>query len=187
MRRCLRLRSSISLLPPRQFARFIHTAPLARARASFTDFRRSLEEEEVEEDDEFLDDERPWNRETDESAYADHTGEQGVKRWRESQDPQAGLQFMTMGREFTIPYSLTQLSNMSNNHLRELRAYYRKMMYEMPQFRSMSYCCGVYADMGKNFIVHFDHLHRLKCYSFDILRIWAQLIPRRGKSFSGLR
>ena len=171
MRRCLRLRPSIPLLPPRQFARFIRTAPLARAPASFTDFRRSAEEE-VEEDEEFLDDDDgSWNRESDETAYAEHTGEKSTERWRESQDPQAGLQFMTMGREFTIPYSLTQLSNMSNNHLRELRAYYRKMMYEMPQFRSMSYCCGVYADMGKSFIVHFDRRHRLKCYSFDILRI----------------
>src|SRR5271154_985266 len=166
MRRCLCLRPSIPLLPPRQFARFIHTAPLARAPASFTDFRRSREEEEAEEEDEDLDDDDgSWNREKDETAYATHVSKQNVQRWRESQDPQAGLQFMTMGREFTIPYSLTQLSNMSNNHLRELRAYYRKMMYEMPQFRSMSLCCGVYADMGKSFIVHFDHRHRLKCYS----------------------
>ena len=137
MRRCLRLRPSIPLLPPRQFARFIHTAPLARAPASFTDFRRSREEEE-EEDEDLDDDDGSWNREKDETAYATHVSKQNVQRWRESQDPQAGLQFMTMGREFTIPYSLTQLSNMSNNHLRELRAYYRKMMYEMPQFRSMS-------------------------------------------------
>src|SRR5277367_389878 len=136
MRRCLRLRPSIPLRPPRQFSRSINTASLARAQASFTDFRRSPEEEEEDED---LDDEEvSWNSESDETAYAEHTSEQSVQRWRESQDPQAGLQFMTMGREFTIPYSLTQLSNMSNNHLRELRAYYRKMMYEMPQFRSMS-------------------------------------------------
>jgi hypothetical protein len=30
---------------------------------------------------------------------------------------------------------LTEYSYMSLNHMRELRAYYRKMMYEMPQFR----------------------------------------------------
>ena len=138
MRRCLRLRPSIPLRPARQFARSIHLAPPARAQASFTDFRRSREEEEAEQDEDLDDEEGSWNSEGDETAYAKHTSKQSVQRWRESQDPQAGLQFMTMGREFTIPYSLTQLSNMSNNHLRELRAYYRKMMYEMPQFRSMS-------------------------------------------------
>ena len=68
-------------------------------------------------------------------AYAREVGERGLRRWQESQDPQKRLQFMTMGREFTIPYNLTEYSYMSLNHMRELRAYYRKMMYEMPQFR----------------------------------------------------
>lgn len=136
MRRCLCLRPSIPLPPPRPFPRTIHTAPLTRAQASFTDsFRRPVEEELEDED---LDDvEDSANSESDDTAYAERVSAQSYQRWRESQDPQAGLQFMTMGREFTIPYSLTQLSNMSNNHLRELRAYYRKMMYEMPQFKSI--------------------------------------------------
>lgn len=67
-------------------------------------------------------------------AYGRAAGEQGMRRWQESQDPQKRLKFMTMGREFAIPYNLTQFSYMSLNHMRELRTYYRKIMYEMPQF-----------------------------------------------------
>jgi hypothetical protein len=72
----------------------------------------------------------------DQLAYAKQVNERGMRRWQESQEPKGNLQFMTMGREFTIPYNLTQLSYMSLNHMRELRAYYRKIMYEMPQFTS---------------------------------------------------
>lgn len=137
MRRCLRLRPSIPLPPPRPFPRTIHTTPVTRAQASFTDSFRRPVEEELEENEDLDDVEDSANSESDDTAYAERVSAQSYQRWRESQDPQAGLQFMTMGREFTIPYSLTQLSNMSNNHLRELRAYYRKMMYEMPQFKSI--------------------------------------------------
>jgi len=67
-------------------------------------------------------------------AYARTNSERALRRWQESQDPQKRLKFMTMGREFAIPYNLTQHSYMNVNHLRELRTYYRKIMYEMPQF-----------------------------------------------------
>jgi len=76
-------------------------------------------------------------RTRDELFYAKEVTEQGMKRWQESQEPGGKIQFMTMGREFTIPYNLTQISYMSLNHMRELRSYYRKIMYEMPQFRRM--------------------------------------------------
>lgn len=149
MRRCLRLRPPIPLHPPRPFPRAIHTASITRARASFTDSDRPARKE-AEEDEDLDDGEGSVNSETDEITYAARVSAQSHDRWRESQDPQAGLQFMTMGREFTIPYSLTQLSNMTNNHLRELRSYYRKMMYEMPQFTSISlrFRWSWYADDG---------------------------------------
>jgi hypothetical protein len=74
----------------------------------------------------------------DELAYAAEVTERGMKRWQESQEPGGKIQFMTMGREFTIPYNLTQISYMTLNHNRELRSYYRKIMYEMPQFRRVA-------------------------------------------------
>jgi small subunit ribosomal protein S35 len=59
---------------------------------------------------------------------------------------------MTMGREFAIPYNLTQLSYMSLNHMRELRAYYRKIMYEMPQFkRIVFYLCWLMVEFARPF------------------------------------
>lgn len=73
----------------------------------------------------------------DELAYARQINERGLRRCQESQEPKGKVQFMTMGREFAIPYNLTQLSYMSLNHMRELRSYYRKIMYEMPQFKRM--------------------------------------------------
>ena len=76
-------------------------------------------------------------------AYARQVNKRSMARWQESQDPQAKLQFMTMGKEFTFPYNMTQLSYMSLNHMRELRGYYRKIMYEMPQFTSMPFEGGV--------------------------------------------
>jgi small subunit ribosomal protein S35 len=77
----------------------------------------------------------------DQLAYARQATQRGMRRWQESQEPKGKVQFMTMGKEFTLPYNMTQLSYMSLNHMRELRTYYRKIMYEMPQFSSMSFLC----------------------------------------------
>jgi hypothetical protein len=41
-----------------------------------------------------------------------------------------------MGREFTPAHNLSTPAYQLLNHQRELRAYYRKIMYEMPQFKS---------------------------------------------------
>jgi len=73
------------------------------------------------------------------ASYAHYVSGRSMSRWMESQEPKGKVQFMTMGREFTFPYELSQMSYMNLNHMRELRAYYRKIMYEMPQLRSMSF------------------------------------------------
>jgi len=76
------------------------------------------------------------NTEKDQLAYAREVSERTVRRWQESQEPKGKIQFMSMGREFTPAHNLSTPSYQLLNHQRELRAYYRKIMYEMPQFKS---------------------------------------------------
>lgn len=72
----------------------------------------------------------------DETAYAHKVNDENLKRWQESQEPKGKIQFMSLGQEFTAPFNLSSLAQQDLNHMRELRAYYRKIMYEMPQFKS---------------------------------------------------
>jgi hypothetical protein len=76
----------------------------------------------------------PDNRLRDEFAYAREATRRTAARWAESKDPRGKFKFMTFGDQFTLPYSMSEMSGMSLNHLREIRSYYRKIMYEMPQF-----------------------------------------------------
>lgn len=120
--RCLRRSVTVPPTHSPKLTRIIHTTP--RSLISFTD--DYVPEETISS--------KRLPKKADVLAYARQTSEKGYERWQESQDPMRKVQFLTMGREFTIPYNLTQYSYMSLNHMRELRAYYRKIMYEMPQF-----------------------------------------------------
>jgi len=136
MRRCLR--SSASL--PQPFrpipSRGIHSSKRAQADTNFTDDPSdgpgtSLGGANP------LETSRPrQNKEKDQLAYAREVNERTVRRWQESQEPRGKVQFMSMGREFTPAHNLSTPSYQLLNHQRELRAYYRKIMYEMPQFKS---------------------------------------------------
>src|SRR5579859_5557840 len=112
--RCLR--RSVPLPPTHspKLTRIIHTTPTRRADRYFTD-------EELNEYERTMEDIPRLPSKGDTIAYGRAAGEQGMRRWQESQDPQKRLKFMTMGREFAIPYNLTQFSYMSLNHMRELR------------------------------------------------------------------
>ena len=127
--RCLR--RSIPLPPTHspKLTRIIHTTRPLLADENFTSDEYDQNEANQVADHSF----RLPSR-ADSVAYARTNSERALRRWQESQDPQKRLKFMTMGREFAIPYNLTQHSYMNVNHLRELRTYYRKIMYEMPQF-----------------------------------------------------
>ena len=72
----------------------------------------------------------------DQFEYAKMVSTASFRRWKEAEHPKGTLNFMSFGREFALTNNLTQGANMSLNHLRELRAYYRKIMYEMPQLKS---------------------------------------------------
>lgn len=139
MRRCLR--SSIPLSQPIRpiSSRQIHSSVRVQADTNFTDdtldssrasplsTTNPLEAAEH----------RPrHNTEKDQIAYAREVSERTVRRWQESQEPRGKIQFMSMGREFTPAHNLSTPSYQALNHQRELRAYYRKIMYEMPQFKS---------------------------------------------------
>jgi hypothetical protein len=132
MRRCLRTSIPLSQcyrpIPSRQ----IHLTSRAQANSNFTD---DVSETDVNDDDSVC---AQVNSTRDEFAYAREVNLRSMRRWEESQDPKGKVKFLTMGREFTIPYGISEMSNMSLNHLRELRSYYRKIMYEMPQFKRTS-------------------------------------------------
>lgn len=136
MQRCLRSSFfSVPLSYPRH-TRLIHPTSIRQTDRSFTDETpniNSLRLQSSQQD--------SAKRHADQIAYADLVSDRGFRRWQESQEPKGKLQFMSMGREFTIPYNLTQLANQNLNHLRELRAYYRKIMYEMPQFKRKAENC----------------------------------------------
>jgi hypothetical protein len=85
----------------------------------------------------------------DEAAYAREVNERNLLRWRQNQEPKGKVQFMSFGQEFTVPYNLTTIAQIGLNHQRELRAYYRKIMYEMPQFKSKYSIVGLGADLGR--------------------------------------
>jgi hypothetical protein len=89
-------------------------------------------------DDEELNWNYRWRDFIEDSDYAMKVNESSWSRWKESQDPRGHLEFLSLGREFRIPMGISQGAHMSLQHQRELRAYYRKMMYEMPQFRRTS-------------------------------------------------
>jgi hypothetical protein len=120
--RCLRRSVPVPPTHSPKHTRIIHTTP--RSLISFIDEYEPKETISP----------KRIPKKADVLAYAKQTSERGFQRWQESQDPLKKVQFLTMGREFTFPYNLTQYSYMSLNHMRELRAYYRKIMYEMPQF-----------------------------------------------------
>jgi len=79
-----------------------------------------------------------WSDFIKDREFANKINQKSLSRWKESQDPRGQLQFMSLGREFRLSQGLSQMAQMSLNHQRELRAYYRKMMYEMPQFKRMN-------------------------------------------------
>jgi hypothetical protein len=87
----------------------------------------------------YTEDEKNWNYRwrdfTQDTDYAMKINESSWSRWKESQDPRGHLEFMSLGREFRLSMGVSQGSQMGLQHQRELRAYYRKMMYEMPQFK----------------------------------------------------
>lgn len=126
MRRCPRSLTTVPQCLRPTLSRNIHSSTRALADANFTDdsgpenFESSV---------------TTHNSGADERSYARRVNERSMRRWAESQDPKGRVQFMTMGREFEHGGYLSQLSNMSLNHMRELRSYYRKIMYEMPQFK----------------------------------------------------
>jgi Mitochondrial ribosomal subunit protein len=127
------------LQPCSRFPRHLHTTPSLLADSNFTDDAVDTTFEDFSSSSTGLSSGSTNSSQgdiSDQLAYAKQVNERGMRRWQESQEPKGNLQFMTMGREFTVPYNLTQLSYMSLNHMRELRAYYRKIMYEMPQFTS---------------------------------------------------
>ena len=139
MRRCLR--SSIPLSQPVRpmSSRQIHSSVPVQADTNFTDdlshssrasSMRTTNPPEITE--------HPTrqNTEKDQLAYAREVSERTVRRWQESQEPKGKIQFMSMGREFTPAHNLSSPAYQLLNHQRELRAYYRKIMYEMPQFKS---------------------------------------------------
>ena len=78
------------------------------------------------------------NHTIDESTYARDVTRRSMARWEESQEPKGRYEFFSFGREFTVPYNLTEIAYQDLNHQRELRTYYRKIMYEMPQFKRIS-------------------------------------------------
>jgi hypothetical protein len=134
--RCLRTPIPRPKPPCSSLSRLIHTSPSSLADTNFTDDAPTSGQNVRIPSRSPVDRERfHRNSVRDQIAYAKQVNERGLRRWQESQEPKGKLQFMTMGREFAIPYNLTQLSYMSLNHMRELRAYYRKIMYEMPQFK----------------------------------------------------
>ena len=136
MQRCLRSSFfSVPLSCPR-YTRLIHPAPIRRTDRNFTDETPDIDFSRLQSSRR-----DSAKQQADQIAYADLVSDRGFRRWQESQEPKGKLQFMSMGREFTIPYNLTQLANQNLNHLRELRAYYRKIMYEMPQFKRKAENC----------------------------------------------
>jgi len=157
MRRCLR---SIPPLPQstvRPRARPIHTTPCALKEPSLPDEapdaaagrtgRTATLDDMGDPNDplgQFEPHERNWDyRWSDfikDREFASQINQKSLARWMESQDPRGRLQFMALGREFRLSQGLSQMAQMSLNHQRELRAYYRKMMYEMPQFKGMNTC-----------------------------------------------
>lgn len=132
------IRRSIPLIQLRYpSSRQIHTTLLHRREAE-SEFDE--EQDRIAQEIESLGRSRRGRRYTEaQASYAHYVSGRSMSRWMESQEPKGKVQFMTMGREFTFPYELSQMSYMNLNHMRELRAYYRKIMYEMPQLRSMSF------------------------------------------------
>jgi hypothetical protein len=129
MRRSFRSLIILPQCPVLKLSRNVHSTTRILADTNFTDDTTNIEPEQFESS------VTTHNIGADERAYARRVNERSMRRWAESKDPKGKVQFMTMGREFEHGSYLTQLSNMSLNHMRELRAYYRKIMYEMPQFK----------------------------------------------------
>ena len=130
--RCLR--PPIARVPlSRPMYRQIHTShPRLVDPISSNESTSNVDEDDLDEDG--ISDQAAMRSIHDQKIYARQVNERSLRRWQESKEPKGSIQFMTLGRDFTIPYSLSQLSYMSLNHMRELRSYYRKIMYEMPQF-----------------------------------------------------
>lgn len=136
MRSCLR--PSIPLHHPILpiISRQIHPS-IRRQASTFTEDSSDTHNSAIDDADDSLESDHFGRFDRDEAEYARKVNRENVLRWQQNQEPRGKLQFMSLGREFTFPYNLSSISQMSLNHQRELRAYYRKIMYEMPQFKSL--------------------------------------------------